>query len=186
MNSKTEQKVKIILSATLNVIRKKGINRCNHRAVAEEAGVSLGLTTHYFKDLDSLLAAAMESYLTEFKENITNWFEGKKHLQPEDMLTEFMLDTLSDKFLLNYEYEMYAAAISRKALRPYSLKWLDITEDCILKFTGCNLLASKLITSLMDSIFIRSVIEQDKILLNRNEIFSAISAMLNLAPLTSD
>ncbi|MEB6377745.1 TetR family transcriptional regulator [Leclercia adecarboxylata] len=179
LTAKAENKKKTIINATLEVLRNKGINLCNHRAVAEEAGVSLGLTTHYFKNLDELLVAAMDSYLTIFESEIDEWFENNHQLGTVDMLTEFMFDSLRDRNFLHYEYEMYVAAISRKALRPYSLKWLRITENKLMKYTHIDNVSAQMIASLMDSVFIRSVMDPDSILLEKENIHESVNALIN-------
>lgn len=56
------QKIKIdakqkILLATLEVIRTKGMRGVRHRAVATQAGVSLGSTTYHFKSIEDLISS---------------------------------------------------------------------------------------------------------------------------------
>ncbi|CAM6534294.1 TetR/AcrR family transcriptional regulator [Enterobacter intestinihominis] len=179
LTTKAENKKKKIVNATLEVLRNKGIACCNHRSVAEEAGVSLGLTTHYFKDLDELLIAAMDAYLVIFEGEIEDWFKNNAHPEAVDMLTEFMFDSLRDRNFLHYEYEMYVAAISRKALRPYSLKWLRITENKLMKYSHIDNVSAQMIASLMDSVFIRSVMDPDSILLEKNIIRESVNALIN-------
>jgi AcrR family transcriptional regulator len=48
---------KRILIATINVIKTHGMRGVRHRAVAAEAGVSLGSTTYHFKDIEDLISS---------------------------------------------------------------------------------------------------------------------------------
>jgi TetR/AcrR family transcriptional regulator, regulator of biofilm formation and stress response len=48
-----------LMEATLRIIGRKGIDCVTHRAVAAEAGMSLGAVTHHFKTRDTLVDAAL-------------------------------------------------------------------------------------------------------------------------------
>lgn len=56
--SKGEKTRLNILQAALRVIAQSGHRGASHRNIAKEAGVSLSLTTYYFKDLQDLLLEA--------------------------------------------------------------------------------------------------------------------------------
>lgn len=53
-----------LMEATLRIIGRNGIDRVTHRAVAAEAGLSLGAITHHFKSRDALVEAALHHALT--------------------------------------------------------------------------------------------------------------------------
>src|SRR5262245_55375731 len=53
-----------LMEATLRVIGRKGLDGVTHRAVAAEAGVSLGAVTHHFSTRDSLVEAALRYALS--------------------------------------------------------------------------------------------------------------------------
>ena len=53
---KKDAKQRIFL-ATLEVIRTKGMRGVRHRAVATQAGVSLGSTTYHFKNIEDLISS---------------------------------------------------------------------------------------------------------------------------------
>lgn len=59
MSKNTDIKEKIIIAA-LKIIRTQGMRFVRHRAVAEEAGVSLGSTTYHFKNIQDLVLSAFE------------------------------------------------------------------------------------------------------------------------------
>ena len=68
--SKGEKTRLNILRATLRVIASAGRVGVTHRAVAKEAGVSLSLTTYYFKDLSELLIEAFRLHKHELHEQL--------------------------------------------------------------------------------------------------------------------
>src|SRR3546814_19552611 len=53
-----------LMEATLRIIGRNGIDGVTHRAVAAEAGLSLGAITHHFKSRDALVEAALHPALT--------------------------------------------------------------------------------------------------------------------------
>jgi TetR/AcrR family transcriptional regulator, regulator of biofilm formation and stress response len=55
MYQKGERRREAILRATLRVIGRRGAGAVTHRAVADEAGVSLSATTYYFASKEELL-----------------------------------------------------------------------------------------------------------------------------------
>jgi len=72
--SKGEKTRLNILRATLRVIASAGRSGVTHRAVAKEAGVSLSLTTYYFKDLSELLIDAFRLYKEELHQQLAPIF----------------------------------------------------------------------------------------------------------------
>ncbi len=53
-----------VMEATLRIIGRSGIDGVTHRAVAAEAGISLGAVTHHFPTRDVLVDAALRFALT--------------------------------------------------------------------------------------------------------------------------
>jgi DNA-binding transcriptional regulator YbjK len=51
-----------IIEAALQIIAREGVRAITHRVVAREAGVSLGSTTYYFKDIDDLISSSFEQW----------------------------------------------------------------------------------------------------------------------------
>lgn len=64
-----------ILEATLRLIAREGIAGVTHRAVAQEAGVNLSLTTYYFTDLSDLLCSAFRHFEATGAEQISQTWE---------------------------------------------------------------------------------------------------------------
>ena len=59
MTKRSEIKENIIIAA-LKIIRTQGMRFVRHRALAEEAGVSLGSTTYHFNNIEDLVLSAFE------------------------------------------------------------------------------------------------------------------------------
>jgi AcrR family transcriptional regulator len=64
-----------ILDAALRVIAREGVRGVSHRAVAQEAGVNLSLTTYYFVNLTELIASAFRRFLQSHYPEINASFE---------------------------------------------------------------------------------------------------------------
>jgi TetR/AcrR family transcriptional regulator, regulator of biofilm formation and stress response len=68
MTAKTERKTsereRPLMEATLRIIGRSGLDGVTHRAVASEAGMSLGAVTHHFETRDVLVDAALRFALT--------------------------------------------------------------------------------------------------------------------------
>lgn len=57
---KSKDTIEKIIKATLRIIATEGVRGVRHRAVAKMAGVALGSTTYYFRDIEDLIASAFE------------------------------------------------------------------------------------------------------------------------------
>ncbi|MFX6888077.1 TetR/AcrR family transcriptional regulator, partial [Acinetobacter baumannii] len=56
--------------ATIQVLLKEGIVKCNTTRIAERAGVSVGSIYQYYPNRDSLLAAVLQRHLDSVAEKI--------------------------------------------------------------------------------------------------------------------
>ena len=63
-SSKGEETRTKINGATLQIIKRDGMRGVRHRAVAKEAGVSLGATTYHFKNIEDLIVSAFVQWRT--------------------------------------------------------------------------------------------------------------------------
>jgi TetR/AcrR family transcriptional regulator, regulator of biofilm formation and stress response len=66
-----EERRKVILHATLELIERSGIEAVTHRAVGEASGVPLGSVTYYFPTRDGLLREALELWVDEEVERLS-------------------------------------------------------------------------------------------------------------------
>src|SRR5205814_1471993 len=60
----TTERERPLMEATLRLIGRNGLDGVTHRAVAAEAGMSLGAITHHFATRDVLVDAALRFALT--------------------------------------------------------------------------------------------------------------------------
>jgi DNA-binding transcriptional regulator YbjK len=61
--SRGERTRQAILDATLRVIADGGVRAVTHRAVAQEAGVNVSLTTYYFSDIFDMVSSAFNDFV---------------------------------------------------------------------------------------------------------------------------
>ena len=61
---KASERERPLMEATLRIIGRDGLDRVTHRAVAAEAGMSVGAVTHHFGTRDSLVDAALRYALS--------------------------------------------------------------------------------------------------------------------------
>ncbi|MCG8673241.1 MAG: TetR family transcriptional regulator [Pseudomonadales bacterium] len=82
ISEKGKQRKKEIVEATLQVIVQSGVQGVTHRAVAQEAGVQLRLTTYYFKDKEDLINEAFIHFAENGKSLMANFLElANEHLE---------------------------------------------------------------------------------------------------------
>jgi DNA-binding transcriptional regulator YbjK len=65
-----EERRRLILRATLELIERSGIDAVTHRAVGEASDVPLGSMTYYFPTRDGLLCEALELWVAEEVERL--------------------------------------------------------------------------------------------------------------------
>ena len=75
ISAKGLQRKKEITEATLQVIVQSGVQGVTHRAVAEQAGVQLRLTTYYFKDKEDLINEAFMHFAEKGKSSLAGFLE---------------------------------------------------------------------------------------------------------------
>jgi DNA-binding transcriptional regulator YbjK len=128
-----DAKHKIFL-ATLSIIRNEGMRAVRHRAVAKEAGVSLGATTYHFKTLDDLIASTFVYWLEQDNSNrkaalssISDSVEAFKQGQPEQLfeqLYQASCDYLKTQIKNNRDDRFIELAFHNEALRNQQLSEL--------------------------------------------------------------
>lgn len=88
-----------ILDAVVRLLAQRGISAVSMRAVAREAGVSLGLVNYYYEDKTSLIRAA----LRRIEEQDIAMVEPDPALAPEERLRA-ALERVADPEFLTTEY----------------------------------------------------------------------------------
>ena len=129
-----------ILIATLKVIKEKGMRGVLHRAVAAEAGVSLGSTTYHFKDIEDLISSTFiywhenqdvgeNPHFISISEDVENLIKTKTDKQ---VFIEKLLEDC-DKFFKDQVFEkederLIELAFHNEALRNEKLSALLLSS----------------------------------------------------------
>ena len=176
--SKSEVTKERIIRGATDVIRRDGLQACTHRAVAEEAGVSLGTTTYQFRTLDEMLNAVMQLAIDEFYASTRDWLQHNTSGPAEDILTRFVLWTLSERSRLNTEYELFVAAVSRPLLRPCALNWLHVHEALLVEFLHLTPEKARAVVSFIDAWLMRGILDEPETVLAEELISTVFRAIV--------
>jgi DNA-binding transcriptional regulator YbjK len=115
-----------IIDAATRVIAEAGLAGLTHRRVAEVAGVPVGSTTYYFKDLDELREAALADAARLSIEGLHEWADVLAETTDlPSTLARLTGDYLTDDDRYRACNELYTAASHRPELRPHARLWLD-------------------------------------------------------------
>ncbi|AEN67189.1 transcriptional regulator, TetR family (plasmid) [Enterobacter soli] len=176
--SKSEVTKEKIIRAATQVIRRDGLQACTHRAVAEEAGVSLGTTTYQFRTLDDLLTAVMQLAIDEFSDSTRRWLQLNASGATEDILTRFVMWTLSERSRLSTEYELFVAAVSRPLLRPCAMNWLHEHETLLIEFLHLPPEKARAAVSFIDAWLMRGILDEPETVLLEELIRTVFRAIV--------
>ncbi len=121
-----------IVRAAVELMGRDGLHTLTHRRIADHAGVPLGSTTYYFRDLDELVLAATQLALTAGRERIRAWSE---RLGPDAdpaqvcrtlaaMTVEYVSEHRARTVL---DYELYVSGLRRGG--PLSEEWIGQMRD---------------------------------------------------------
>lgn len=123
-----------IFNATLNIIRNQGMRAVRHRAVAEEAKVSLGSTTYHFKNLDELIAETFVYWMDRDEENriiklssiesIVNNAQSSNTQDLMEALQKAACDFLHTQIIVNRDDRFIELAFHNEAIRNKQLSQL--------------------------------------------------------------
>lgn len=177
--SKSEATKEKIIRGAAAVIRKEGLQACTHRAVAQEAGVSLGTTTYQFSTLDELLNAVMTLAIEEFTDSTRRWLQTNTSGSKEEILTRFVLWTLSERSRLNTEYELFVAAISRPLLRPCAMDWLHVHERLLVEYMALTPEKARASVAFIDAWLMRGILDGPEALMSEVLICAVFRAIVN-------
>ncbi len=113
----TTQKTKLdvkqrILLATLEVIKASGMRGVRHRAVAAQAGVSLGSTTYHFKSIEDLISSTFiywhetidvgkDPHFVSLEQAVEDF--GKQNVSPENLAEQ--LNKVGEIYLRNQIFD---------------------------------------------------------------------------------
>ena len=130
----SRESVRHILAAAVRVFGSGGPGAVTHRAVAAEAGVSPGLTTYYFKDLNDLIYQALIYALEIESERLHQCAENAPQCPTLDdsvvVLTEMFFDkTVADPLYDLALFEMFLEATRNENVRELTRKWTELIAE---------------------------------------------------------
>ncbi|MDY4379933.1 hypothetical protein SOV92_19285 [Pectobacterium brasiliense] len=125
-----------LVDASLSIMLAKGIQGVSHRAVAAKAGVPLGSTTYYFRDLDTLLIASIERLTQRRRMEMDAWSADISSL--DELITrlaELIITRLThDRVETTLSYELYFLALRHPTFSFYSEASTQVLRDTIRRF----------------------------------------------------
>jgi TetR/AcrR family transcriptional regulator, regulator of biofilm formation and stress response len=132
-----------ILEATLRLIGTGGVDSVTHRAVAEEAGVSLASTTYYFDSKSMLIEEALERMVARSTEDVRRHTASPPKISRAELverIVAFAEAQINDpNAFLTAQYELMLEAGRAEYLRPLARRWSIAYADCftqIVKSAG--------------------------------------------------
>jgi DNA-binding transcriptional regulator YbjK len=120
-----------LMEATLRIIGRKGLDGVTHRAVAAEAGMSVGAVTHHFSTRDLLVEAALLFALTRESSRLDALALSlqSKALDADawiESLTGWYAQELRSRAEIHIAcYEAFLAASRSERYRPVVAAWFD-------------------------------------------------------------
>lgn len=143
-----------LVDAALSIMLAQGVRGVSHRAVAAEAGVPLGSTTYYFRDLDTLLIAAIERLTQRRRSEMDAWSADIGSL--DDLLVrlaDLIVARLSrDRAETTLSYELHFLALRRPAFGFYSQASTQVLRDTLRRFADED--TARALTLLVDGFVI--------------------------------
>lgn len=123
---KGEARRRQLVDAALGVIERDGVAGLTHRAVAEQAGVSLASTSYHFRGIDDLLMITL-ARATEDLVDVLRAEAGDASLAG---LARYLADeTAARRDLYIAAYELYLLAARRPEFAAATVAWLDALAD---------------------------------------------------------
>lgn len=165
-----------LVDAALSIMLAGGVQAVSHRAVAAEAGVPLGSTTYYFRDLDALLIASIERLTQRLRMEIDAWSVDITSLDMLiDRLAELLVTRLTrDRVETTLSYELYFLVLRRQAFGFYSEASIQVLRDTIRRFADEQ--TTKALTVMVDGLLIQGLLSPRAPVLE--ELWSAMRAVV--------
>jgi DNA-binding transcriptional regulator YbjK len=163
-----ERKMSKILEAAVRLYGSGGSSAVTHRAVAEAAGVPLGLTTYYFTDRQDLLYKAMEYAVgteADRLNEIVDHFDGELTVDASvELMTRMFFDkTIADPLYDLALFEMFLEATRNPAVRNLTRAWSELIArltDRVLPPTSPTVprqIAIQIVTTAIDGLMLEEV-----------------------------
>ncbi|MFI6551394.1 TetR/AcrR family transcriptional regulator [Streptomyces prunicolor] len=152
-----------LLDAAISVVAKKGLRGLTYRSVAEEAGVTHALVTHYFGSRDAFILEALQSTIAEAERGL--FAEDQTLDQFASPLSEFIS---RERELLVFQYELVLESLRRPELvEPIHKMYEDVQRSTgeqlsRLKVSDENGALVRLVVAALDGLFLRHLVDGDR------------------------
>lgn len=120
-----QERRRLLVEATLEVVAERGVAGLSHRAVAEHAGVSLASASYHFAGLDELVATA----LVQANAQVAAAMRADGDRSPARLAAVIAEEIEHHRGLWIAGYELYLLALRRPQLRGPALEWLEVVAD---------------------------------------------------------
>jgi|SRR6185437_1784422 DNA-binding transcriptional regulator YbjK len=135
VNSKRENpRREDILEAALRLIGTGGVDSVTHRAVAQEAGVSLAATTYYFDSKSVLIEEALERMVARSIEDVRRHTASPAKISRAELIERIVAFAEAQAHdpgaFLTAQYELMLEAGRAEYLRPLAREWSIAYADC--------------------------------------------------------
>ncbi len=143
------------------MIAELGVGVVTHRSVAAAAGVPLGSTTYYFKDLDQLLSAALvraaQTHLADVQAWASELDDGcDLPARLADWVIERSAGPKRDR--LKVEMELVVAARRHPSLRPLFTAWVEELHTALSRFT--DPLTARAVTATVGGLLVQALLSE--------------------------
>lgn len=164
-----------LVDTALSLMLTKGVQGVSHRAVAAEAGVPLGSTTYYFRDLDALLMASIERLTQRRQIELDAWSADIASLDALITgLAELIVTRLTcERQETMLSYELYFLALRHPAFRFHSEASTQVLRDAIQRFADED--TTRALTALVDGLVIEGLLSTH--IPTRQDVLTAMRAV---------
>lgn len=152
-----------LIDAAIAVVASRGLRGLTYRSVAEEAGVTHALVTHYFGSRDAFILEVLQSTVAEAERSLFNDEQSlDKFASP---LSEFVS---SESELLVFQYELMLESLRQPELvEPIHKMYEDVqkaTEQQLtrLKVSDEDDALVRLVVAALDGLILRHLVDGDK------------------------
>lgn len=152
-----------LIDAAISIVARKGLRGLTYRSVAEEAGVTHALVTHYFGSRDAFILEALQSTIAEAERGL---FDGEQTLdQFASPLSEFIS---RENELLVFQYELMLESLRRPELvEPIRQMYKDVQRStgeqlARLKISDEGGALTSLVVAALDGLLLRHLVDGDK------------------------
>jgi TetR/AcrR family transcriptional regulator, regulator of biofilm formation and stress response len=151
-----------LINAAIAVVAEKGLRGLTYRAVAEKAGVTHALVTHYFGSRDTFILEALQSTVLEAE---NGFFKNDRSL---DGFASHLSDFVAEKSdLLIFQYELMLESLRRPELvEPIRRMYRDVEKSTGEELSKLNVGGEdrglvRLVVATLDGLFLRNLVDGD-------------------------